>query len=479
MLRKHNEQGSALLLTIIITMILLVLGGALASFSLIEKGQVGRDEGDLKAYYIARSGADLVAQAVLENEDDFEDIKGKTTKPVTLGQGSFTAKIEPISSGARIVSTGVVGSRKRTISLVLKGVSSAPLIDHAIYASGDINISGGVSIEGDVATSSKNQPALEMTGGAKIKPSSEAGHEGKLFISESIDEEYYDNYVSIEEGNVITGGIEGKDIPKYNNINFPETPSIVLSNSTDFTSPLTFSASKTEMYFDKVKIDGVGGTSRFTIDLAGQDCTLVIDELELSNQPNIKLINPGHLDLFVNKFSGSSHNALYLNLDIVGNPDGNDGDQDWLRSQADKSEQDIINLYYSGSEPFGASNADGANALRFFFVGNLITDQADIFFAQDSMVKGNILTNAQNIAITNNTLVNAGLIYAPNAHVDFRNGGQTNAIVCKEFSGSGGDSEERPFNIKFEPVDPDTLPIGVLPGGTGGALSLARSHWER
>ena len=91
MLRKHNEQGSALLLTIIITMILLVLGGALASFSLIEKAR-WVDEGDLKAYYIARSGADLVAQAVLENEDDFEDIKGKTTKPVTLGQGSFTAK---------------------------------------------------------------------------------------------------------------------------------------------------------------------------------------------------------------------------------------------------------------------------------------------------------------------------------------------------------------------------------------------------
>ncbi|HHU61521.1 MAG TPA: hypothetical protein GXZ55_06160, partial [Natronincola sp.] len=53
MFKNRNEQGSALLLTIIITMILLVLGGALVSFSLMERGQVGRDEADLRAYYIA------------------------------------------------------------------------------------------------------------------------------------------------------------------------------------------------------------------------------------------------------------------------------------------------------------------------------------------------------------------------------------------------------------------------------------------
>ena len=94
MFKNRNEQGSALLLTIIITMILLVLGGALVSFSLMERGQVGRDEADLRAYYIARSGADLVAQLVLENEDEYDDIKGQTTEQVNFDEGYFTAEMK-------------------------------------------------------------------------------------------------------------------------------------------------------------------------------------------------------------------------------------------------------------------------------------------------------------------------------------------------------------------------------------------------
>ncbi len=459
-------------------MILLVLGGALASFSLIEKGQVGRDEGDLKAYYIARSGADLVAQAVLENEDDFEDIKGKTTKPVTLGQGSFTAKIEEFTSGVRIISTGVVGNRKRTVTLVLRGGGSAPLIDHAIYASGNINITGGVTIEGDVATNSDKKPAVTMTGGAEILPDVASGHEGTVFVRDSIPKEYREDYVAQEEGNTISGGVKGKDIPIYNEINFPDTPTIgsspeeLVVTVTETKPYIEFSS--TERHFSKLKINGQGGQKKFQIDLKHKDCTLVIDYLDLSNSANIEIINPGHLDLHVKEINIGEGDTFYLNLDIAGT-----GDQDEIKAKMRDSDESIITFYYSGDAPFGADNAAGSKGIRFMYVGTLVTNKADIFLHQDSSIKGNILTNAKNMVVGNNALIDVGLVYAPNAKFELKNGGQTRAIICETFDSSGGPSEERPFNAKFEPIDPNTLPEGVLPSASGGTRSFVRSHWER
>lgn len=471
MLRKHNEQGSALLLAIIITMILLVLGGALASFSLIEKGQVGRDEGDLKAYYIARSGADLVAQAVLENEDDFEDIKGKTTKPVTLGQGSFTAKIEPISSGARIVSTGVVGNRKRTVSLVLEGVSSIPSIDHAIYAKGKLDMYEGVAIAGDVATSSSDRPSITMKGGTSINGEPSSGHSGTVFVPTNVPDEYIEDSVD-RNGNVIEGGIVKKDIPQYNDINFPDTPSITL-NTSPLPNPLVFSGTD-KMHFGEVTINGGGGGNKFIIDLKGKDCTLVIDHLVGEQWANIEVINPGHLDLYVNKISVEAYNGLFINLDGSGT-----GDQNVLRGRMAAANEDMVTLYYTGNEPFGANNSDGTGNWRFMIAGTLVTDKADIFLHQDSIIKGNILTNATKIDIGNNGLVNSGLIYAPNAKVKLGNGAETGAIVCDTFTSSGGPSAQRPYNVKFEPIDPDKIPAGILPGDSSIVSNLARSYWER
>ncbi len=478
MFKNRNEQGSALLLTIIITMILLVLGGALVSFSLMERGQVGRDEADLRAYYIARSGADLVAQLVLENEDQYDDIKGQTTEQVNFDEGYFTAEIEEIPSGVRIVSTGVVGSRKRTVSLILEGVSTAPLIDHAVYAKGNIEITEGVMISGDIATSSTSTPAVNMTGGAAILPESGSGHAGTVFVPTSADERLYDRYVQIEKGNEISGGIKKKDVPDYNNINFPDPPSGVEFGSSENVylqelydpsgGPVYFNFTSDKQHYKS--FTARGKQQPLIIDLENKKRTLVIDELTLENDMSIILENvgdEGHLHLFVRKMTCSG-GGPYINYEVQAQPG---------QTSPPEPRTDILTLYYSGSEPFGGINQH--SGWSFSFAGNLVVKDAPIFLTSSAKIKGNIFTNSTSVTFGGDSTVEAGLVYAPNAHLIVGNGGATRSIVCNTFHGSGGPSGGKPLDIKFEPIDMDTIPDGIFEGALGSSSSLARSYWER
>ncbi len=54
-----------------VTFVLLFLGGASTLHSVTEIRQAQKEEYELQAYYLARSGADIVAQAIINDAEFF------------------------------------------------------------------------------------------------------------------------------------------------------------------------------------------------------------------------------------------------------------------------------------------------------------------------------------------------------------------------------------------------------------------------
>lgn len=104
-MKSLNEEGSAILLTLVITLVL---------YALTESRHVQREEMDLQAYYLARSGADAVPQGIIDNPQHYQVLIGLSSEPVYLGVngGFFTVKILEENGTLSLTFTGVVGGEK-------------------------------------------------------------------------------------------------------------------------------------------------------------------------------------------------------------------------------------------------------------------------------------------------------------------------------------------------------------------------------
>ena len=462
MFKNHNEQGSALLLTIIITMILLVLGGALVSFSLMERGQVGREEADLRAYYIARSGADLMAQALIEDPEKYDTIKGQPSNEVHFDEGYFTAKVEDHPSGVRVSSTGVVGNRKRTVSIILEKDSAAPGFEQAVYANSAISLDGSADIEGDIVIANDSLPAVKLAGNTHIVPRIEDGvvvQEGNVYVPRSVPEDDFDDVVwRANMSCTISGEVMHKVFPVYGPINIEDPPIAfgstggiveeILNN--DIVEEIDITAS----HYKTLKINGP--QKSISIDLKNEERSLVIDRLELHSGPGIILKNigeKGHLHLFIKELIIEGGPARF-------NYETNDTNP----------RNDALTVYYHGTKPFGGKNKDDGDYIRF--AGNLVTDTAPVFISSSATFKGNIFTNSTELAFGGAGEQDAGLIYAPNAEVTIGNSGKTRSIVSDSFI-TNGDGK-----IKYGSVDTTEFPKDIfLP--VDGFWDFTRSHWER
>lgn len=159
----HREQGSALAVTLIIMVVLTILGTAFLNLSVAENRFANRSEDRLQAYYIARSGAQSVAEYMVEDHNnDATQMVGHTSVVNTqIGGGSFTVAVEQDPGNANIVNItsigtyrGVSQTSKIQVSKTSTGVGG--LFNHALVAKGNINTASGsgqgISIQGSVAT---------------------------------------------------------------------------------------------------------------------------------------------------------------------------------------------------------------------------------------------------------------------------------------------------------------------------------------
>lgn len=167
----NNERGSALLLTIIVAMVLLFLGGSLGVLSAVESRMAQREEAAMQAYYLARSGADAVAQGIIREPDKLQVILAAgVSEPEGLedGEGSFTVEVLEAGNAIRIISTGVLRGSESTVELMLLAGSLVPRIEHAVFAGGTggsaqpaFNLAGA-TITGTVGTNATHANSVRF-----------------------------------------------------------------------------------------------------------------------------------------------------------------------------------------------------------------------------------------------------------------------------------------------------------------------------
>jgi hypothetical protein len=398
-----SEKGSALILTILVLMVVMILGSGLVMTSISNSRQATEQVYDLQAYYIARSGADAVAQSIVDDPSRLESLKGAVSAATPLGKGHFTVEVQDRGDHIKLISTGVVKDTKRVVELTLLPQEAAPSplprIDKAIFATTNggtshkaIDLGGNAQIMGSGATNAVRANAVELTGNAVIK--------GNLWIGPGADAK-----TVVNDRSRITGAITSlEEEVTYPLPLFPEFPS--------WTKPSTPAKSGSDFIINSDGDYGtisLSGNDKLVIDLGGGERRIRVKSLTMRGNAELTVTNAGR------------DGKLFLYVDQEFSMSGNSA----LKSGADPN---TVVIYYAGTKELG--NQLEANCI-------LIVKEADIKLTGNSTFKGSIFSGGRNVELAGNAEVKLGLLYAPRAAVDMAGNSETEAMVAWRVTASG------------------------------------------
>lgn len=165
----------------------------------------------------------------------------------------------------------------------------------------------------------------------------------------------------------------------------------------EFTEDISFN----ELYVDK----------SLTIDLKGKSRTLYLNDLKMSADGKINIINPGQLTIYVK-------NNIDINAGASFNSD---------------NLPDSVSIVYSGSSELNFAGGTAVNA-------NLYIKNANLNMIEGGRVYGSIYAYGKNnITINGGASVNAQVIYAPKSDISQTSGGKVKGnIYANNYSFDGG-----------------------------------------
>lgn len=148
LLKLSNENGYFLVATFVILAVLLVFGAVILQITLAEYKNAERDKNQIKAYYLARSGAELTADSIIDEAITAIDSDGNIIPDFSLfslkekGKEVFaTINIVPIEGTSpkryEIKSTAEVDEVSDTVILEIK---ESTLFDKPLFTNEDINL---------------------------------------------------------------------------------------------------------------------------------------------------------------------------------------------------------------------------------------------------------------------------------------------------------------------------------------------------
>lgn len=156
----QNKKGSALIMVLLITIVLFTLGSAILGVAASEYRFAKRQEDKMKAYYIARSGAQAIADYMMRDaNNDAKTLVNKESEwNSQVGGGRFKVKVyEDSEKNVYITSTGEYNGIQQQVHIRMtsssKGVGN--IFDYAIAAIKDIKTQGssnGSEIHGSIAS---------------------------------------------------------------------------------------------------------------------------------------------------------------------------------------------------------------------------------------------------------------------------------------------------------------------------------------
>lgn len=146
-----NKRGSTLIMVIAIVAILSMLGLTVLTISVTDKKQVVEQDEEMQTYYLARAGADAVAEHIIHNPLSINSIRNKESAPYsTIGNGDIVVSVKELTPGGdiEILSTGTNDNHSTDIKLRLDRVS----MNHAIFSFDDLDVEKFGEIDGDIGS---------------------------------------------------------------------------------------------------------------------------------------------------------------------------------------------------------------------------------------------------------------------------------------------------------------------------------------
>ncbi len=356
-----NERGSTLLLTVVVMLILLFLGAALTVHSWAEIKLAQREEYELQAFYLARSGAEAVARGIMENLAAAEDIKNKKLEPVKLGPGTFTVEVMQNDNGLLLISTGLVNNQASTVRLAL--------LENERETAVDLGYTVLIGKEGDA-----DDPAIVYFGTLHVTSGSIATN------STAPGSIRFNGAMEVSEGQIVQ--LEEKvhnPLPA-----FPSPP--VFENGGTYNASVDGAEIASDGYYSELIIPE---NNTLTINLAEKTRIISIDRFELNGK--LELRNPGksgRLILYINEFVKPTGS-----LNVTGEG---------------SHRPDALTVYYKGrkDEIFGNS--------QLKIRGDIVVKNPAVnIVGNDNFSGGLYLVGEQSVHIAGGSNSNNLLIYAP------------------------------------------------------------------
>lgn len=158
MKRNKNEQGMAMVLVLLIMVVGVVLITAMLAMSRAENEQAIDQTENMKAYYIARAGADAMVYRLKTLPKPYWDSFTTTTletNDITYGDGSFNVSVKRTGEDFAVTSTGKYRDTQQQVTAVLKHYNNTKLI-YAVYSDDSMsglslkNLAGNVGSGGTI-----------------------------------------------------------------------------------------------------------------------------------------------------------------------------------------------------------------------------------------------------------------------------------------------------------------------------------------
>lgn len=468
---SQNEQGSALVYTLMVLLLLSLLG---LSVGMVTVGSYKLSDSNrdyTSAYYIAEAGANQVKSDFTKKVNDlYTDSKTKdwfidaVNKEVSDLKGKsftyreqFNEEVKGIinvtgnfNDGYTFISEGIIGNKTRTVEMDVKvnwieksGPIALPPLppDAAILAKNKLLITNGI-LKGTAYISSKSRGAIYLSGG-------QGGNEGSIIYPEGVTLKHI-----IGDSNVYTPTL--KMVSRNEKINWNAYDEILSQIKSEFNQPIVVNKSVLE----KLKVDYiVKDTNKHQV--ISSDGSVLADnwmlqfknlskhydvnlksdtyipKMIIGSGTKVRLNGTGNITVYIDKLELQAGNAL-LDIEVDGNLTVVVDELKVMSSSININNNKNVTIFVNKTMTFNQTSlinsTKGPEQLLFVYRGStpnfseLTTINANIFSInntapmtiKDSEINGVFVTDSKSITYSGG---NAGresdmLLIAPLANIE-------------------------------------------------------------
>ncbi|MFW6022190.1 MAG: hypothetical protein ACOCQW_01550 [Halanaerobiaceae bacterium] len=420
----QNENGMSFVLILLLITIVIIIGGAISYSSVFQLKTSMDNIKRSQAYYIAKSGAEVVATAIEKEKIAPEDLFWKESTPNQFGEGEFSVDIEKDGSSILINSTGTVEDINENLTLELTEGSSP--LDMAFFGMEDITMSNGI-ILGNLGTNSTGAGLVNLENSPSIS--------GDLYIGPDGERDTTITYPSHTTDFSVRNLREKREYPEPK---FPEPPSSMMfyyyrgnelivgydNDDSWFGSHKDYMVVGHNMKYNKIVVE-----TKLIINIYDYDLYINTKNFSVIGEGEV-IVNTkgkGKLKLFIDK-------EFILDASAAFNENGNS--------------EDVI-LFYGGTKEINPAG-------ETIFNGNLFSKEAPITISGSGGITGNIISGGEKIEITGNASAHVRTIYAPKADFLLKESGHiTGTAVGKSLYIDGNSTVE--YDDSVAGFDPNEL----------------------